>query len=143
MVDFITSIALVIYHWWKHHNSRFQIFLKNCIVSIGFAWVFSTAIASLSGLVLGCMLAFNLYSPEEITAMNNTILIVVFWSFVGILGLGVYLGIRAILMDVLRKTQSGYRDTFGAKLSIEDRLGKVETDIAIIKKKLEDKSNDL
>ncbi|GEM_PF-3727278 len=140
MVDFIISIALAIYYWWKHHNSRFQIFFKNFIVSIGFAWVFSTAIASLSELVLGCILAFKLYSTEEITFMSNITLIVVFWSFVVILGLGVYLGIRAILMDFIRKTKDGYKDTFVSKPSTEERLNKLEYEIDKLKK---DKSNDL
>ena len=138
MADFIISIAICIYVWWIRNNSRFQKFGKNFIVSLGVAWIGSTAIASLSELVLGFMLVFQWQTSEEIIAMSNTVFVVVFWSFVGILGLGVYLGLRALMIDILRKTQNGYRDTFGLKPSTEERLEQLESDMSTIKKRLMD-----
>jgi len=138
MADFIISIAICIYVWWIRNNSRFQKFGKNFIVSLGVAWIGSTAIASLSELVLGFMLVFQWQTSEEIIAMSNTVFVVVFWSFVGILGLGVYLGLRALMIDILRKTQNGYRDTFGLKPSTEERLKQLESDMSTIKKRLMD-----
>jgi len=66
--------------------------------------------------------------------MSNEVSIYIFWTFVIVLGLGVYLGIRALLMEVIRKTQIGYRDTFGSQPSTDDRLNKLESEVSTLKR---------
>jgi len=37
---------------------------------------------------------------------------IIFWIFAIVIGIGVYLGLRAVLIDIIRKTKDGYKDTF-------------------------------
>ena len=60
---------------------------------------------------------------------------IIFWIFAIVIGIGVYLGLRAVLIDIIRKTKDGYKDTFILKPSIEkciknieDRIDKLEKD---------------
>lgn len=139
MADFIMSVAVCIYAWWIHNNSRFQKFVKSCIVSIIAAWAAATFLMSLSELAFGFMLACKLQTAEWVNAMSNEVSICIFWIFVVVLGIGVYLGIRALLMDVIRGTQRGYRDTFGLKPSTEERLDRLEDSIATVIRELKNR----
>lgn len=65
--------------------------------------------------------------------MNEQVAIYVFWTFIIVVGLGVYLGIRALVIDIVAKSKIGYKDTFRGTVSMDDRMTKVEKDICELK----------
>lgn len=113
MVDFIISGILAIYHWWKNCNkTKLQLFFKNCIASILVAWATSTFFMSLFELFSGFVLVTNLQTTEQVNTMSYKMARIIFWIFAIVIGIGVYLGLRAVLIDIIRKTKDGYKDTF-------------------------------
>jgi succinate dehydrogenase hydrophobic anchor subunit len=133
LLDFIVSAIHSLHKWWIQGISTLRIFIKNIIISVGVAWATSTFLLSLSGLVLGFMLAFKLQPATWVNDMSNQVLVIGFWVFVIVLGAGVYLGIRALLIDIIAKNKKGYDDTFGSRVSTDDRITDIENDLSQIK----------
>jgi len=133
LLDFLISAIYSIHKWWIQGISVLRIFIKNIIVSVGVAWATSTFLLSLSGLALGFMLAFKLQPATWVNDMSNQALVIGFWVFVIVLGAGVYLGIRALLIDIIAKNKKGYKDTFGSRVSTDDRITNIENDLSQMK----------
>jgi hypothetical protein len=136
MLDFVLSTIFRIRDWWIRGDSRLYKFIKNFIISLGIAWAASLFVLSMLELVLGFILVFKLRTTEWVGNMSDQAFVVGFWVFVVVLGLGVYLGIRALLIDVIAKTQDGYRDTFGSTVSTKRKINKLEDDLGKVKKEI-------
>lgn len=134
LLDIVISAIYSIRKWWVQGISTLRIFVKNIIVSVGVAWATSMFLLSLSGLVLGFTLAFKLQPATWVNDMSNQVLVIGFWVFVIILGAGVYLGIRALLIDIVAKNKKGYEDTFGSRISTDDKITNIENDLSQIKR---------